>query len=151
MIKLTIEESVAEELVYIGSAKSLISRLGQRINDLDSPGDVDKKRYPSPAEKAAAKCEWGLEVSWAATESHERAKSHEAALIQWYVAGHSLLPSFGNHHPGEWVLGNKRVEAVEGPIDALHWDEWTPMVKSTKGTIPNKPGVYRIRAMPPKG
>ena len=150
MIKLTIEESVAEEFVYIGSAKSLTSRLGQRINDLDSPGDVDKKRYPSLAEKAAASCGWHLEVSWAETESHESAKSHEAALIQWHVARHCCLPSFGNHLPGEWVLGNKRVEVVKGPISTLHWDEWMPMVKSKKGTIPNKPGVYRIRAMPPK-
>ena len=150
MVSLTMEESVAGELIYIGSAKYLISRLGQRIDDLDSSGDVDKKRYPSLAEKAAAKCGWRLEVSWAKTESHESAKAHEAALIQWYIARHSRLPSFGNHPPGEWVLGNKRVEVVEGPIGALHWDEWMPMVKSKKRAIPNNPGVYRIRAMPPK-
>ena len=149
MGKMTIEESVAVELAYIGSAKKLGNRINQRINDLDRPGVIDAKRYPSVAEKTAIKSGWNLEVSWAETESQESAKYHEAALIQWYIARHCQVPSFGNRPPGEWILGNMRVERVEGPVSDLNWLPWMPMVKSRRREIPATPGVYRIRATTP--
>ncbi len=149
MARLTIAESVAEELVHIGKAKGLQGGIGRHIDDIDSPVDIDKKPAPGLAEKAAVRARWALEVSWAETESHESAGSHRNALWQEYVTRHDRRPSFWDERQRAWIPDSKKVEKVKGPVGDLSWSGWMPMVKATKGGIPREPGVYRIRAMPP--
>ncbi len=148
MVRLTIAESVAEELVYIGMTQQL-QGLAARIDDIDGSGDIDKKRFPAPAEKAAVKAEWGLEVSWAVTESRESAEIHKAALVEAHLDRHGHKPSFWNDPLGERIPGVQKVGKVKEPTGDLDWSGWKPMVEDTKGDIPKGPGVYRIWAVKP--
>ena len=151
MARLTIAESVAEELVYIGRTKGLQGWIGKRIDDIDSPGDIDTKHYPSPAEKAAAKAGWHLKVSWAETDGDKSTWIHKAALVEVHLDRHCHKPSFWNDPPGERIPGVQKFKKVKGPVVTLSWSGWMPMVEDTKGDIPKGPGVYRIRAVKPGG
>ena len=148
MAKLTIAQSVEEELVYIGcalGAAGLRGRIGQRIDD------IDLARYPSGAEKAAHKHGLILEVSWAEL-LRESVKSYEAALIQRYLEQHCCMPSFKPPGGGMLVLGNAKVEhLIEAPenLDSLDWSTWQVLYGMSKPALPTNPGIYRIRAVPP--
>ena len=151
MARLTIAESVVEELVHIGKAKGLQGWIGKRIDDIDSLGDIDKKSIPGLPEKATVKAGWSLKVSWAETESHESAGSYRNALWQEYVTRHDRRPSFWDERQRAWIPDSKKVEKVKGPVGDLSWSGWMPMVRATKDDIPKEPGVYRIRAVKPAG
>ena len=158
---LAIEASILEpRFVDIGRARTgkvsvgLKSRLGEKISDHQKNiGAPHSGSQLNNASKTAAEMGWCLEVSWAETESNESAEAHEAALIWAYYGWNGRMPNFKSD-TGRWVTGNRnlpnenRKGTVSG-LDKLDWSGWMPMDKPTIDILPAKPGVYRIRAVPP--
>ena len=150
MVRLTIDESVEEELLYIGralGAAGLRGRIGQRIDGVNAP-DISLERYPSRAEKAAHKRGMVLWVSWAELP-RESVKAYEAALIQRYLEQHCCMPSFKPSERGIREIGNARVEhLIEHPENLynLDWSDWHVLYGMSKHIPPLEPGVYRITA-----
>lgn len=154
---LTVEESVADpNLVDIGRAlvgktsRGLESRVGSKITDhlknLASPHDG---HMLNPAAKAAVEARWTLEVSWAIAEDNLQASAYESALIRHHKARYGRLPGFRRPSDRRFVRGNKQTPNDKGPVDRLTWSCWHPMVEETVACLPNQPGAYRIRALPP--
>ena len=159
---LAIEASILEpRFVDIGRARTgkvsvgLKSRLGDKIGDhlknIDSPHSGSQLNYAS---RAAVEMKWRLEVSWAATESNESAEAHEAALIWAFYEWNGRLPNFKSRTTGIWATGNRDLpnekrKGTVGKLDELDWSDWMPMDEQTLAILPAKPGVYRIRAVPP--
>lgn len=134
----TIQESVQEELVFIGTAeKHLQFAIGKRIR---LPG-----KFYGGAEKAAIESGRSLEVSWATTPTPE---AHKAALVLAYKGHHGRRPGFERHDTGEWVRGIKLLIRKYGEAyDELVWSAWMPMSDNTIPCIPEELGVYRVRAV----
>ena len=157
MRELTVAESVLEPMIVdIGRARvgkvseGLVSRLGGKISNhqknLQSPRSGSQLNL---AAKAAVEAGWSLEFSYAATESNSAATTHEAALIQCYKNMYSRLPGFRHPDNGKFVPGLRITPAAKGPIGLLMWSPWKPMENQYIADLPRKPGVCRIRAIPP--
>lgn len=157
MGKLTILESILEPvLVDIGRArvkkvsKGLRTRLDDKISDhqenICRPHSGSQLNH---AAKAAVELKWRLEFSWAATGDNLSATAHEAALLRSYKELHGRLPGFRRPDNGEFVPGNRVHPKDEGTVGLLNWSPWKPMEKDYISDVPKKPGVYRIRAVPP--
>ncbi len=149
-MRLTVEASILEpRFVDIGAGANLRHRLGEKIrihlNNLKSPHSGSQLNH---ATKTAVEMKWDLEVSWAETESNESAVTHEAALIRAYYEWNGRTPSFKSL-TGKWITGNQVIPKREGTVSTLDWTDWMPMGQQTRDTLPARPGVYRIRAVPP--
>lgn len=154
---LTIENSILEPIfVDIGRARvgkvyeGLLTRLGGKISDyqknIQSPHSGSQLNL---AAKAAVEMGWSLEFSWAAFESNTIATAHEAALIRCYKTVHGRLPGFVCPDNGKFIKGLRVTPSDKGPVGLLMWSPWKPMQNRYIEDLPKKPGVYRIRAMPP--
>ena len=150
MMRLTVDESVAEELVWIGCATGkdgLFAAIGRRIDDLNNIQNIDDARWPSGAEKAAVKCGWRLEISWAETLGPI---AHKAALVRAHKEQHGHEPLFECPSTGKRELGVKKVVRAEDESDNdLDWGSWQELRSLPKDHVPRKHGLYRIRAVQP--
>ena len=150
MVRLSIDESVGEELVWIGCATGkggLSIAMGRRIDDLNNHQNIDDARWPSGAEKAAIKCGWRLEVSWAETPAPE---AHKAALVKAHGRMHGHRPWFECPQTGEHELGTKSLVLKKGEShNDLDWQPWHDLRGLSKSSVPHTHGLYRIRAVQP--
>ena len=119
MTEMSIEESVQEELVYIGAAP--MRDLWQRISDRKG----DPEGNFSQAEKDLRQQGLCLEFSYAVLPQDE-VPSGEASLLRAYEAKHGAKPP-----------GNTRSAHAPTITRDLDWSEWLPLKKEN--------GVYRVR------
>ena len=119
MVRLTMEQIVEEELVYIGAApnRDLWQRLGDRKGN--------PERNFSQAEKDLTEQGVRLEFSYAVT-SKDGVRSCEATLIRSYETMHGHKPS-----------GNTNSAHAPSVDCDLEWSEWHPLEREN--------GVYRVR------
>ena len=136
----SIDESVVEELVYIGTTKRqlLLGTIGARI--------FRAGRFLSPGEKAALGEGESLEVSWATTLQGS-AFDHKKALIQAYEQKHDRKPCYESKTNG-CVPGVERGGKPSGSVGDLEWSDWRPLDASTFPYVSEEPGVFRIRIAP---
>ena len=138
----TIAESVKDELVWIGIAKTdgLKAAVHRRVGNPEG--------YLYGAEKAAIACGYRLLVSWAATSQSE---AHKAGLVQAYEEQHRQRPGFRHPDTGEWAAGVcLLIRKMEISDHDLTWSPWMPMDETFISTIPEEHGVYRVCAVPPQ-
>lgn len=156
--ELTIDESIADSyLIYIGRARAgrttqgLASRLTDKITDhLKNIASPYSGRHLDSASKAAVYAGCKLEVSWAIAQDDSEASAYESALIRRYKAVYGYLPGF-RRGDEQFFRGNKMTPSDKGEVETLLWSSWEPMEGETLPLLPEQPGVYRIRALPPTG
>ena len=102
-LDISIEKSIGEELVRIGSTitHTLKQHVSDRIDDIERYRRTGKSVGLSPAEKLALDEGNDLEVSWASTEK-DSAKLHKNALLQAYVGQHLSKPGYQSRMTGKW-------------------------------------------------
>lgn len=156
--RLTIEQSIADpDIIYIGRARAgkttqgLMSRLADKITDhLKNILAPYSGRHLDSASKAAVDAGCRLEVCWATAQDDTGASAYESALICRYKATYGHLPGFTSPVERKFYPGNKQTPREKGPVATLSWSPWEPMDIGTLAHLPKKPGVYRIRAVPPE-
>ena len=135
----TIEESVQEELLWIGTAQGqggLKTAVDNRVNN--------PEKYLCKAERAALKEGYSLSVSWAVTDMPKPTK---AVLAAAYEKRHDALPGF-RQADGEWVKGVQIISKKTNQAEAdLTWDTG-PLDNNTLQRVPECHGIYCVRAVP---
>ena len=149
----SIDESVVEELVYIGApaSKSLKQFVSDRIDDIERYRHTGRYIGLTDGERLAIDGSVGLEVSWATTEN-DSARLVRNALLQAYVDTHDCKPGYVSRTAGKWVPGNMAIEKRAASAANLDWSSWQPANASTEAYLPQQeePGVLRIRIAPPQ-
>jgi len=124
-MRMTIEESVKDELAYIGFTNDLQDQISKHIPKALTQGKQ-------------------MMVSWAELESLESAFLHKAELLRAHKETHGKLPDTAPD--GNYIPGARVVEKMSGQVSDLDWQGWYPMEPATIALVPRVPGVQRVRA-----